>query len=318
MLNGPPGIGKSTIAQLYVDQHPGTLNLDIDRITQLIGGWRTHWDRVVPMGRTGALAMADVHLRAGAEVIVPQLVGRISELERFEAVARDAGAAFCHLVLMDDKDRAAARFARRGHETDDPWLRELHAHVDGHGGAELLARIYEDLADVVRARLTSILVSSEVDAIDRTYHLVTTALAAHVDTTPPRGVAVVRDQDRVLVIMRRRSGLEYAVLPGGGVEPGESAADAALRELREETSLTGLVGAELWHRVDDGREATYFLITDVAGSPVLSGDEAWEHSPDNSFVLSWATGRDLDRIRLQPAQIRGLVAALLGAEGPTA
>lgn len=39
-LNGPPGIGKSTIAQLYVDEHPGTLNLDIDRVQCLIGGWR--------------------------------------------------------------------------------------------------------------------------------------------------------------------------------------------------------------------------------------------------------------------------------------
>jgi adenylate kinase family enzyme len=39
-LNGPPGIGKSTIAQLYVDEHPGTLNLDIDRVRCLIGGSR--------------------------------------------------------------------------------------------------------------------------------------------------------------------------------------------------------------------------------------------------------------------------------------
>jgi len=29
-LNGPPGIGKSTIAQRYVDQHPEVLNLDIN------------------------------------------------------------------------------------------------------------------------------------------------------------------------------------------------------------------------------------------------------------------------------------------------
>jgi 8-oxo-dGTP pyrophosphatase MutT (NUDIX family) len=122
----------------------------------------------------------------------------------------------------------------------------------------------------------------------------------------------VVDDRRVLVINRRRKGLEYSVLPGGGVEPGESAADAALRELHEETSLTCRVGSELWHRVDDGREATYFLMTEVRGAPVLSGDEASEHSPDNSFVLSWASADDLDRIRLQPAQIRDPLAKVLG------
>lgn len=39
-LNGPPGIGKSTLAQLYVDDHPGVLNLDIDRVRGMIGGWQ--------------------------------------------------------------------------------------------------------------------------------------------------------------------------------------------------------------------------------------------------------------------------------------
>jgi hypothetical protein len=39
-LNGPPGIGKSTLSALYADRHPGTLNLDVDTLHHLIGGWR--------------------------------------------------------------------------------------------------------------------------------------------------------------------------------------------------------------------------------------------------------------------------------------
>jgi len=39
-LNGPSGVGKSTLAQRYVDEHPGVLNLDIDAVVSLIGGWR--------------------------------------------------------------------------------------------------------------------------------------------------------------------------------------------------------------------------------------------------------------------------------------
>ncbi|WP_328446413.1 hypothetical protein [Amycolatopsis sp. NBC_00438] len=39
-MNGPSGIGKSTIAQRYAEVRPGVLNLDTDRVVCLIGGWR--------------------------------------------------------------------------------------------------------------------------------------------------------------------------------------------------------------------------------------------------------------------------------------
>lgn len=39
-LNGPPGTGKSVLAQLRAQDHPGVLHLDIDRLRVLVGGWR--------------------------------------------------------------------------------------------------------------------------------------------------------------------------------------------------------------------------------------------------------------------------------------
>lgn len=58
----------------------------------------------------------------------------------------------------------------------------------------------------------------------------------------PRAVAVVEREGRVLVMKRHLDGRDYAVLPGGGIEDGERAEDAALRELREECTLDGQVG----------------------------------------------------------------------------
>lgn len=46
-VNGPPGIGKSTPADLYVKRHPGALNLDVDRLHELVGGWQ---DPAQPFG----------------------------------------------------------------------------------------------------------------------------------------------------------------------------------------------------------------------------------------------------------------------------
>src|SRR2546425_2482959 len=99
-LNGPPGIGKSMLAQLWADNHPGVLNLDIDQLRVLIGGWRERFAETGEIVRPLALVMAGTHLRGGREVVMPQYLGRLSEIERFEAVAHGSDAAFCEIVLM--------------------------------------------------------------------------------------------------------------------------------------------------------------------------------------------------------------------------
>jgi len=131
--------------------------------------------------------------------------------------------------------------------------------------------------------------------------------------TPPRAVAVVLRHDRVLVIKRHRDGRDYAVLPGGGVEPGESPSEAALRELHEETTLSANIDELLWTGDHNGRQASYFLMKDVVGEPVLSGSEADAHCPANSFEPAWATGKDLVRWGLQPEEVRERIAALLAS-----
>jgi predicted ABC-type ATPase len=56
-LNGPPGIGKSTIASAFADRHPGVLNLDIDRVSAMIGGCGENFSDSFDAGRLLAAAM---------------------------------------------------------------------------------------------------------------------------------------------------------------------------------------------------------------------------------------------------------------------
>jgi 8-oxo-dGTP pyrophosphatase MutT (NUDIX family) len=56
-----------------------------------------------------------------------------------------------------------------------------------------------------------------------------------------RGVLINRD--RVLLV-RKKNGA-YSFLPGGHIEPGESAVEALAREIREETGFCGPVGSFL-------------------------------------------------------------------------
>jgi ADP-ribose pyrophosphatase YjhB (NUDIX family) len=148
----------------------------------------------------------------------------------------------------------------------------------------------------------------------------------------PRAIAVVVDGPRALVIKRYLRhevvgdcvmceaadwagpdcpGHHYAVLLGGHVEEGESPETAALRELTEETALTARIDRLLWTGEHNGRPASYFLVTDVAGLPVLSGDEAEADNPENSFELIWAGADDFDDLGLYPADVRGPLGELL-------
>ncbi len=70
-LKGPPGIGKSTIAKMYADRHPGVLNLEIDQVVALTGDWQDMFSEAFEAGRLLAARMARTHLTGDHDVVMP-------------------------------------------------------------------------------------------------------------------------------------------------------------------------------------------------------------------------------------------------------
>jgi hypothetical protein len=174
-LNGPPGIGKSTLSALYASRHRGTLNLDIDSLHHLLGGWQdadTHMHDVL---RPLALAMTATHLAGGRDVVLPQYLARVEEIERFERVACEQRANFVEVVLLDEKVTAIDRFDRR--EDTSAWGRHNRRAVTAQGGAVFLATMYDQLLQVLQRRPAAVVVRSESGAVEATYALLTQVLA---------------------------------------------------------------------------------------------------------------------------------------------
>lgn len=94
------------------------------------------------------------------------------------------------------------------------------------------------------------------------------------DRVPCVGAVVLDDRRRLLLVCRANEpGRGLWSVPGGRVEPGETAAAAVVREVREETGLDVQVG-RLLGRVSRGPyDIDDFACTAVGGT-LVAGDDA--------------------------------------------
>lgn len=136
------------------------------------------------------------------------------------------------------------------------------------------------------------------------------------------------DDGRLLCARHRKAGDAYLVLPGGHVEPGESVAEAARREMEEETGVA-LVEPRLWavseflssrrHVVD----LTFYAVA-WEGDARLGTDPDAEDHPASLVGLEWLDSSRLGVTPFRPAILRdhllrhwaepGAPCAYLGAE----
>lgn len=172
LINGMPGVGKSTLARRFAADHPGTLVCDIDLLRTFISGWRDDFIGAGARIRPAALGLIRGYLSESGDVVLPQLFARVSELQRFERAAHDAGAEFVEVMLEAVEDDALRRFHARD-DGNDPWHSIVSEIVAESGGDEHLRAYPSKLAELVAQRpATKVLptVAGEVDAAYDSLH----------------------------------------------------------------------------------------------------------------------------------------------------
>lgn len=115
------------------------------------------------------------------------------------------------------------------------------------------------------------------------------------DQKPPISMAIITDGGKALMIRRRqREGKLSWAFPGGGIEPGESAEQAAVREVAEETALevkaVKVIGARI--HPDTGADMTYVACEVVGGEAHVADAEelaevAWVAHGDIPGLVPW-------------------------------
>lgn len=127
-----------------------------------------------------------------------------------------------------------------------------------------------------------------------------------------RGIIIKKG--KILTIKRMKPEETYWVIPGGGVEDGETNETALIREMKEELGIDVIVGKLIFEmdsqKPETAEQREYFYLCSIEGGEVGTG-----HGPEfqkNTYYVGshepeWLEIRSLDKYDLKPDAIKSVI-----------
>ena len=134
-----------------------------------------------------------------------------------------------------------------------------------------------------------------------------------------RATGILINENRLLMIHRFRDGEKYYVLPGGGVEDGETSREAVLREIKEETTIKAKLKNESIIFTDsytingETSEHQLFLCEYISGEPKLSKDsiEVSKTTENNTYEPLWINIEKISELNIKPPKTKDFLISYL-------
>jgi predicted kinase len=124
ILNGPTGIGKSTVASRLQAKIPRSIVLDIDEIRRSFPNYRENPRESLAFSYQKAGEALEENLRNGFDVIIDKTISDSGILDSYSAVAAACGARVFEFILFADRPTLQKRADERGYRPGSLLTRE--------------------------------------------------------------------------------------------------------------------------------------------------------------------------------------------------
>ncbi|PKN92143.1 MAG: DNA mismatch repair protein MutT [Chloroflexi bacterium HGW-Chloroflexi-6] len=127
----------------------------------------------------------------------------------------------------------------------------------------------------------------------------------------PTARAIIIQGDKIALLERTRQGRHYFVFPGGGIDPGETPAEAAVREALEETGLE-IELERLVAEVQFHGSPQYYFLSHPTGGELGTGTGPEMIAPpsliDGTYDPCWVSLTEIPNLPVLPGSIAALAA----------
>jgi predicted kinase len=116
ILNGPSGIGKSTIAAKLVHEIPQSVVIDIDELRRSIPNYKERRQESLLLSYEKAAELIEIYLKSDKTVIIDKTISYSDTLDSFITLGNKYNAEVYEFLLFADKATTQARADERGYK----------------------------------------------------------------------------------------------------------------------------------------------------------------------------------------------------------
>lgn len=165
ILNGPSGVGKSTVAARLCSQIPASVLIDIDELRRTIPDYREKREESLRLAHELAVNTIGNSLGGGHSVIVDKAISDSGTLDSFIELGKKHGAEVYEFILFTDKETLQRRADARGYRPGSLLTRER------------VGEMWEEANSLREQRPNAIVIDTTFLSIDETFSNIETIVS---------------------------------------------------------------------------------------------------------------------------------------------